>query len=397
MAVFNRVEFWPSSGHDGQLWTDDPATDALVKSACRVTGAYSAALGEERLEGPHASLRFFSHPHEVEVVQLQVDGGQPVDWESGLVLVPESVAQLSAPDRARLVLDLIHDAVVQLAPRRGWSPGAIERVRARVLSENLEFSWASPWKTSPDRSMAARVVFRVADDGRGRATIEVKDRKADELIARSAPALAYNALVSFRASAKTLRWTARTIQFVPRTGSPHGDVVVSLDPDLGVVEEASPEEHRDSASVAVPPIVRAPYGSHVQDSTPGIDLLMGFGIGLGSGSIPDVVAGTSFEENVERELLERIGSGEAGIGEWLDGLPVEITLEYHLPAQVEGFGDYGIRVRRTKKRLSVVVLRDGTWLAGDDVSDSSVRREVAEVAGQVFAALGARASKSVPR
>ncbi|KRB79622.1 hypothetical protein ASE01_23120 [Nocardioides sp. Root190] len=397
--MFSWIDFWPSSGREDQPWTDDPATDALVKSACRVSGAYAEALGDERLEGPWGSLQFSSHLHDDDRVELQVDTDDDrTGWTSGAVFVPEAVAELSAHDRALLVLDLIHHAVVELAPHRGWSLEAIERVRDRVLAQDLEFSWASPWKSSPDRSMAARVVFRVDDDGRGRAQVEVRDRRTDELIARSAPALAYNALVNFRASAKTLRWARRSVQFVPRTGSPHGEVVIGLDPDLGEIhpESSADRGHAGEAAVETPAIVLAPYGSHVEDKTPGIELSMGFGVELSAWLVPDV-DGTYFSELIELELFDRIGSGEAGIDKWLDGLPVELSVEYHLPAHLEWFGEYGVRLRRTKKCLSVVLLRDGTWMAGDGVPEAAVRLEISAAADQVVAALSARVARETNR
>ncbi|WP_332642488.1 hypothetical protein [Aeromicrobium sp.] len=394
MAVFRWIEFWPSGGREDRPWTDDPATDALVKSACRVSQAYSDALRDEHFEGPCSSLRFSSHPHDDDAVQLQVSTARHADWEHGIVFVPEVVAELSADDRARLVLDLIHEAVVELAPHRGWSLEQVERVRARVLAQDLEFPWASPWKASSDRSMTARVVFRVADDGLGRAMIEVRERTSGDLVARSAPALAYNALTNFRASARTLRWVNGIVQFIPRPGSPHGEVSVSLDPALPEIHSEPPVGHADvtTAVVTSPEIVRAPYGSHVKDRTPAIKVFSGFGVGLRVGCIPDI-DGTDFGEKIELEIFDRLGSGEGGISEWVDGLPIEIVLEYHLPGQVDGFGAYGIRLRRTAKRLNVVVLRDASWCAGGEVAESLVRHEMALVVELVMAALHARAAK----
>ncbi|WP_300682162.1 hypothetical protein [Nocardioides sp.] len=395
MVRFGRVEFWPSGGREDRPWADAPATDALVRSACRVAAAYSEALADENLEGPQRSLRFFSHPHEADEVQLQVDTDKPTDWESGTVFVPEAVVGLSAGERGRLVLDLIHDAVVQLAPHRGWPLEAIERVRARVLAQDLEFRWASSWKTSPDRSMTARAVYRVDDDGWGRVAIEVRDRTSEVLIARSAPALAYNALVNFRASAKTLRWTKRTVHLVPRVGSPHGGVVVTLDPDRGEIHQewSGAHNHESTPGVAVPAIVRAAYGSDRMDATPGVGLVMGFGLGVrGSRLIWD--SDVDLTEAIELALFDRIGAGEAGVSEWLDGLPVEIWLEYDLPEHLDLCGGaFGIRLRRTARCLSVTVLRDGSWIGAPTLTGEAVEREVSDLVEQVMAAVAARAEK----
>lgn len=394
MVVFTEVEFWPPSGRQDRPWTDDPATDALVKSAVRVSEAYGEGLQDERLDGPCSSLRFFSHPHDDDEVELQVDTGKPDSWESGIVSVPGAVARLSAYDRAHLVLDLIHDAVLQLAPLRGWSLDAVERVHARVLAQNAEFEWASPWKASPDRSMEARVVFRIADDGFGRATLEARDRRTTALVARSAPAPSFGSLVAFKRIARTLRWKNRRIEFVPRPDTSHGEEVVSMDPDLGELHpEMSLAGDRSRVGAPVPAIVRSVYGSHLVDRTPGVVLFMGFGAGLLVGSLPDV-DGTYFPDRIELEIFDRIGSGEAGIGDWLDGLPIEITLEYHLPAHVEGFGVYGLQLRRTPKRLKITILREPFWTAGEVARPSAARQEVSHLVDQVMTAVAARAHKS---
>ncbi|WP_182376538.1 hypothetical protein [Nocardioides sp. WS12] len=312
--------------------------------------------------------------------------------------MPEVVAELTAHDRARLVLDLIHGAVVELAPHRGWSLEAVERVRARVLAQDMEFVWTSPWKANPNRSMTARATFRVADDGFGRAVIEVRERTTEELIARSAPAVAYNSLSNFRASAKTLRWVDGTVQLVPRPGTPHGQVFVSLDPVLREIHSEPLVGRTDGArvSAARPEIVRAPYGSHVQDSTPGITVFHGFGVGLRAGCIPDI-DGVGFAEKIALEMFDRLGSDEGGINKWVDGLPIEIVLEHHLPDQVEDFGTYGIRMRRTPKRVDIVVLRNASWCARGGVEEPLVRREMTQVVEQVMEALTTRTMKREKR
>ncbi|WP_193614498.1 hypothetical protein [Nocardioides lijunqiniae] len=394
MAVLGHVEFWPPSGWEDLPWTEDPATDALVKSARRVSEAYGDALRAERLEGPCSSLRFFSHPHEDDELQLQVGTAAPGEWESGIVLVPRVVAALSSKDRGLLVLDLIHQAMVDLAPHRGWSLEAVQRARARVLTQGLEFGWFSPWKASPDRSKSARVVFRVADDGFGRAVIEVRDRASEDLVARSEPVVAYASLVSFRASAKTLRWVDGNVQFIPRPGLPYGQDHVSVDPALRRIYRGTADRQAVAhpTRVPVPAIVRVPYGSHRVDETPGVDLLLGFGPGLVVESLPDV-EGEHIGDMVEREVFDRLESGEAGIKDWLEGTPIEIVLEYHRPDQVHDFGAFGTRVRRTAKRVSVGILRDASWFEGKDVATSLARDEVEAVAEQVMAALGARAAR----
>lgn len=79
-----------------------------------------------------------------------------------------------------------------------WRPA-----REHALAKDLEFRWEGPWKRSPDRKHRARVVFRVDDDGWGRARIEV----ADGTTTRSSSAFVCgNEVRLIRAIAKDLRW-----------------------------------------------------------------------------------------------------------------------------------------------------------------------------------------------
>ncbi len=389
VAVFGWVEFWPSSGWEDRLWTDDAPTDALVRSARRVAEAYSGVLRAERIEGPATSLPFFTHLYDGDEVGLAVDTDRPLDWESGAVMVPAAVADLSADDRGRLVLDLIHDAVVQLGPHRGWSTETLDGIRERVLAQGFGGERESPWKASPDRSLAVRMCFRWEDDGFGRVVIEVRDRKSEQLVARSEPWLTHG----FRHSVKTLRWRGRIVEFVPQPtyiGDTQLGEVVHVDPAQGEIHVELPAARVESLA-PVPPIVRCPY--KVESPTPGVEVFMGFGVGLRASSTEGWPDGTA----IERGLFDRIHAPEGqSVKEWLDERSIEAFVEYFLPAQLDG-RSYGIRVRRVATRVTVDVIRDGTALGGKDLPQSVVDKEVGDIVDQVMAVLDSRISAASRR
>jgi hypothetical protein len=237
MARFREIVFWPMSGHLDQRWTDEPETDVWVRSARRVCELYGEALQAVDLRGPVGSLRFMTFPadDQVDAVRAEVLLDPPDGWETGGVRVPPSIVQLSTAARGRLVVDVIHDALTELARHRDWPLETLAAIRENVLSRHLRFEWASPWKSSPDRRLQARASFRLGDDGYGRVALEIRDRKTEQLLARSAEALAYTTVVGFKRIAATLTWSDGAVDVVPYLdllGRPRGRL--RLDPTMGV-------------------------------------------------------------------------------------------------------------------------------------------------------------------
>lgn len=243
MARFRVIEVWPMTGRRDRPLTESVETDAWVKSARRVAELYSEALALAELQGPVGSLRFMSFPvtDGSDEVRIEVDLDRPDGTESARVWVPAEVARLSPAARGRLVLDVIERTLTELAPHRDWSLAPIVAAREHVLDRSLCFEWASPWRTSPDRRLQARAVFRLADDGYGRAVIEIRDRTTEALVARSAEGLAYSTLAGFKRSAATLTWEAGSVRLIPYIdllGEREGEL--TLEPAEGVTPLAGP-------------------------------------------------------------------------------------------------------------------------------------------------------------
>lgn len=391
MAVVREIEFWPASGPEDEAWTDDPATDALVRSACRISEAYGAALQAERLEGPVASLRFFSHPSQCEdgAVTLQVDTGRPQGWESGVVVVPTGVADLSAEARGLLVLELIHRAMTEIAPHRGWSTGVLDRIRHKVVAAGLGFVWSSPWKASPDRRREVRAVFRIVDDGFGRGALEVRARGTQELLARSEEWLTYGSLHAFRWGLKTLRWRGSTLEWAPYVDDDgHREQPLDLDPGSWGIAPRPPQD-AGAAADEVPPIVLVPYGVREDDPAPGFEVATGYGLSARP-TEPSTIDGVLFDVFVEVELHRRVHAPEAvDLREWVGTRSVEVWLFYERSEHLDGSGEtYGLKLRRLADRVTVGLVR--APLSDDE---PELRAEALAIVDAIIGALRERTTR----
>jgi hypothetical protein len=256
VARFREIEFWPRTGHSDRHWTGEPVTDAWVKSARRVSESYGEALRTADLVGPVGSLRFMTWPSEqgADGVRVEVPLDRPEGWESGLVWVPHRIVDLSPAARGRLVADVVHAALRELAPHRGWPVDVIDAVHQRVLDGGPTFSWASPWKASPSRKLQARAFFRLADDGYGRVVLEIRERQTERLLARSDEEVAYSTPAGFERAAATLTWSGDAV-----------GLVASVD----LVGEARGELHLDAAE-GVRPLRALDVGDPADDRMPAL-------------------------------------------------------------------------------------------------------------------------------
>jgi hypothetical protein len=140
--------------------------------------------------------------------------------EHALVDVPPGTAALSAAARASLAFEVIHRTVSVIGEENGWPAGALDRVRERCIAEDLQFSWAGPWKTSRNRKLKARAVFRLHPDGYGRAMVDVESIDAASVKVSPTAYLAFSTAEGFARSAGTLRWAAdsSSLSFTPWSG-----------------------------------------------------------------------------------------------------------------------------------------------------------------------------------
>jgi hypothetical protein len=83
----------------------------------------------------------------------------------------------------------------------------------------LRYRWKGPAKVSPDRRHTAHPDYVLHDDGYGRVTVRIRRRDDGEVVATSAPALAFSTSAGFARSARSLRWRSRTVvELIPYAG-----------------------------------------------------------------------------------------------------------------------------------------------------------------------------------
>jgi hypothetical protein len=249
--------------------------------------------------------------------------------------VPTSAGLLSGAQRSRLVLDVLHTSMLQLAPHRGWSVEALARVRSTLLTTGVGFEWASPWKSSPNRALEARAVFRVADDGFGRVVVEVRDRRSRDLVARSRPAITFSGPSGFRQVTQTLRWRGTMVEVIPLVttiGKEHFGDVLTIDPGTTGIAPLPPIDEAISEHSPLP-IVLAPYGVREDDPAPGVEVFEILDLGEqgpGVEQLSAVEGMTTFTSRLEMELSEA-SQRSTDIAGWREGRPIEVTLVYETP------------------------------------------------------------------
>ncbi|MEU4236183.1 hypothetical protein [Actinoplanes sp. NPDC026619] len=142
-------------------------------------------------------------------------------FESGVVLLPTGVAELTPQARAELALETVHAAATRLGCDRGWVQSARDRARAHVLAAGLRYRCRGPAKTSPDRKHVAQAVYAIYPDGYGRAVVQIRRRDDGTVVAVSplAAEVWCGYLKDFAREPGKLRWPNRTtIAYQPGMG-----------------------------------------------------------------------------------------------------------------------------------------------------------------------------------
>lgn len=224
MARFTYVEVYPATGFPERLmsWPEStPVKDAFLRASRPVCELYAEGLEKLDAQGYKSVLRltawFPEDNHggrdpnqDPDEIHVSVWPEKPYDLpgEMGAIHATSAVGTLGAPDRARLVLEVVHTAVLQLSGYRDWDPDQFQSCYEHVLAQGLTYRWQSPWKASPDRRHRARAVYRLtADDGWGRVRLEIADRSTNEVIAVSDEAVGFCTSKGFVRSARTLAWS----------------------------------------------------------------------------------------------------------------------------------------------------------------------------------------------
>ncbi|HXH81240.1 hypothetical protein [Nocardioides sp.] len=236
MARFRTVETYPQTGFPDRMWgghpqqPGDPATDAFLRAARPVVALYTEALEQVHVDGPRSSLWIsVTAGLDPTDVRLTLWKQEPDDGpERAFVTLPSSIQEMDAAGRAALALEVVHAGVRALAGVRGWDPDAFDGCHEHVVKHDFVYSWAGPWKTSPDRRHQARATYRMADpDGFGRVCLELRRRGEQQTLAVTPPALSGCTTKGLRSSAATLRWSdAADVALIPLMG--HGPKVQGM-------------------------------------------------------------------------------------------------------------------------------------------------------------------------
>ncbi|GAB1689947.1 hypothetical protein KRM28CT15_17500 [Krasilnikovia sp. M28-CT-15] len=220
MSALRLISFWPPTGFPDHPWLEHPDEDAFVRSARSVCELYSEAICRTRVPARHSELRLACH-HDSDRTNILVTVHPEITegFELAVALLPPGIAELPAPVRGGLVLEVVHAAVTRLGQDRGWEEAALLAARDHVLAAGLRYRWTGPAKVSPDRRHIAHPVYVLQDDGYGRVTVQVRRRDDGQLVAESPPALAFSTSAGFARSARTLHWRSkRVVEMVPYAG-----------------------------------------------------------------------------------------------------------------------------------------------------------------------------------
>lgn len=369
------VHFWPETGFVDRPWLDEPVADALVKSSRRVCERYSEALRELDLPNAVGSLQLIirqtrERPESAEptapTVQVDVNVDRPEGGEWAGVLLPAEAERLSGTDRAHLVLEIITGVLTRLAAARGWDPDLIQQAHRHVLDHGLGFSWAGPWKNSPNRRSKGRCSFDLTDDGFGRITLEVADATTGATVARSRQFTAYSTLEGFQRSARTLRWEgSRRLTVIPLIDLVgRADDLVEFDLDEGAVGVDGARALPVPAGKVVSPLpVHVVGKGATAPEQPHEILFMGI----------DRRRRCSREYVRTLEHLLHLVEGEEAWLRWWSASPAALL---DIFTSFDN-GRQGIRVRRTGSRVNAAITRaakdqlrgpEGVQQARDDVT-----------------------------
>jgi hypothetical protein len=154
------VWFWPNSGHRNGRWGTDRslAVDRFARSSRRVTERYSEGLRQHEITAARTAIQMHVMNASARTRDVIVNVAlKPFEGnETVRVDLPRQVADLAAPQRALLVLDVVTAAMNRLAALRGWDSSLFESARLHTLANHLSFEIAGPRKSSPKRERRAR-------------------------------------------------------------------------------------------------------------------------------------------------------------------------------------------------------------------------------------------------
>lgn len=171
MTSVRAVDFATTQGPFAEPWADAPGLDAFLRAARRVNAAVTDAV--RALELPSAAEAVVLDVRAAEVDQVEVVlRRSSAAARAAVVLVPDAVAELTAGQRAGLVLETWRVVLIELAQRDEWR-GVAEALEA-VRSAGGSFVWTGTPRSDADGT-AARVRGGFAADGFARLVVDVRD------------------------------------------------------------------------------------------------------------------------------------------------------------------------------------------------------------------------------
>ena len=204
MPTLKTVFIWPPTGFAHEQWGDSPEQDSLLRTSRRVCDSFSVELAAENIAANRSEVRMFVFDFDGNDLEVAVIEQATHGFECGHLFVPRGFHTLPADVRTSLVADGVEMIVSRLGEVRGWDVAAIHRSMDRVRSTGYTCAHTSLWKSSPDRSLRARVSGRLLDDGYARVRFEFSDgSETEEFVANST-------LKSITRMGKELRWSDNT-------------------------------------------------------------------------------------------------------------------------------------------------------------------------------------------
>jgi len=131
------------------------------------------------------------------------DGDDVEEMTSKLSL--DGFLELDTADRRLAVLEVIRDALVELARARGWPTEPIERAYATLAGQPIEFRWESRSVTSPSRRYRARAVGGIRESGAWLRVL-VDDKDGSEVAASPEQRLRIPHPSELKLRAARIRW-----------------------------------------------------------------------------------------------------------------------------------------------------------------------------------------------
>jgi hypothetical protein len=250
VARLKTFYLYPYSGWEELPWNQgrgatgpyDEATldlDATARSSRRVFEAISQSVSEMGIDSKRSSYRLSILESKSSDLEVKTDLSYFTSGFLGHIRVPSGFRFVEPSLRAELLLGALWAAIRALADREGWDFRPVDTAVEKFRESRYECGWIGPWKNTRDRTLRARVVMRLADDGYGRWHMIVAGSETDELLVRTEEVLGWTWIENFVRLSKSMRFVApRTLEVGSGSGFIDRRVQVNLETG-GLVRRAT--------------------------------------------------------------------------------------------------------------------------------------------------------------